>query len=331
MTELDGKRSSRRGVLRVATLAAAWPALGRAQAPAFPNGPIRIIIGFGAGGLADLTVRLVGERLAARLGQPVVVENRPGAGGSLAARTAATAEPNGQTLIVISTGNAINASLFRSLPYDPVRDFTPVSALVSFDLLLLTAVGSPLRSVQDVLAAGRPGGRGLVIATISAGSTQNLAAEWLKNAAGLDATIVTYRNTGEVLTAVQRGDAQIGFESYAAARGAIDGNVLRPVASTGERRSALLPELPTLREAGLGDYAVTGWNALFAPAGTPAPVIAVLNEQIAAILALPEMRDRLLGLGVEPAANSPAAMGALLRQDIATWARVIDAAGIERQ
>ena len=331
MTGIEGKRASRRGVLRGAALAAAWPMAGQAQTGAYPNGPIRIIIGFGSGGLADVTVRLVGEKLAARLGQPVVVENRPGAGGSLAARAAATAEPNGQTLIVISTGNAINKSLFRSLPYDPVRDFTPITALVSFDLLLLTAADSPLRSVQDVLAAGRPGGRGLVIATISAGSTQNLAAEWLKSAAGLDTTIVTYRNTGEVLTAVQRGDAQIGFKSYAAARGVIDGGLLRPVASTGERRSVLLPELPTLREAGLGDYAVTGWNALFAPAGTPAPVIALLNRQIAAVLALPEMRDRLLGLGVEPAPNTPEAMGELLRQDIATWARVIDAAGIERQ
>ncbi|GGJ30263.1 Bug family tripartite tricarboxylate transporter substrate binding protein [Neoroseomonas lacus] len=331
MTDFDGKRTSRRGVLRGAALAAAWPVAGQAQTGTYPNGPIRIIVGFGSGGLADVTVRLVGEKLAARLGHPVVVENRPGAGGSLAARAAATAEPSGQTLIVISTGNAINASLFRSLPYDPVRDFTPISALVSFDLLLLAAVGSPLRSVQDVLAAGRPGGRGLVIATISAGSTQNLAAEWLKNAGGLDATIVTYRSTGEVLTAVQRGDAQIGFESYAAARGAIDGNLLRPVASTGERRSMLLPDLPTLREAGLGEYAVTGWNALFAPAATPAPVVALLNQQIAAILAMPEIRERLLGLGVEPAPNSPEAMGTLLRQDIATWARVIDAAGIERQ
>ena len=331
MTNIDVTGISRRGLLGSAGLAAAWPVAGQAQTAAYPNGPIRIIIGFGVGGLADLTVRLVGERLSARLGHPVVVENRPGAGGSLAARAAATAEPNGQTLIVISTGNAINASLFRSLPFDPVRDFMPISALVSFDLLLLTAINSPLRSVQDVLAAGRPGGRGLVIATISAGSTQNLAAEWLKNAAGLDATIVTYRNTGEVLTAVQRGDAQIGFESYAAARGAIDGGLLRPVASTGERRSVLLPDLPTLREAGLGDYAVTGWNALFAPAGTPAPVIALLNSNIAAILAMPEIRERLLGLGVEPDPNSPEAMGALLRQDVAVWRRVIEAAGIERQ
>jgi tripartite-type tricarboxylate transporter receptor subunit TctC len=233
--------------------------------------------------------------------------------------------------MVLSTGNAINKSLFRSLPYDPVTDFAPISALVSFDLLMLTAADSPLRSLADVLAAGRRGGRGLAIATISPGSTQNLAAEWLRVAAGLDATVVPYRTTPEVLTATQRGDAQIAFESFAAARGALDGGQLRPVAGTGLRRSEFLPALPTLREAGLPDYAVTGWNALFAPARTPRPVIEILNRHIAEILAMPEIRARLLGLGVEPAPNTPEEMGELLRNDIALWARVIERAGIEKQ
>jgi tripartite-type tricarboxylate transporter receptor subunit TctC len=302
-----------------------------ARAQSYPSGPIRIIVGFGAGGLADLTVRLLGEQLGQRLGQQVVVDNRPGAGGSVAARLGASAEPDGQTLMVLSTGNAINKSLFRSLPYDPITDFTPISALVAFDLLMLTATDSPLRNVQDVLAAGRRGGRGLAIATISPGSTQNLAAEWLRMAADLDATIVPYRTTPEVLTATQRGDAQIAFESFAAARGALDGGQLRPVASTGLRRSEFLPAVPTLREAGLADYAVTGWNALFAPVRTPRPVIELLNRHIAEILARPEIRARLLGLGVEPAPNTPDAMGELLRNDVALWARVIERAGIEKQ
>jgi tripartite-type tricarboxylate transporter receptor subunit TctC len=309
--------------------AAALPLAARAQS--YPSGPIRIIIGFGAGGLADLTVRLVGEQLGRRLGQQVVVDNRPGAGGGIAARAAASAEPDGQTLMVLSTGNAINKSLFRSLPYDPVADFAPISAMVSFDLLMLTGVNSPLRSVRDVLAAGRRGGGGLNIATISPGSTQNLAGEWLRVAAGLEATVVPYRTTPEVLTAAQRGDAQIAFESYAAARGAMEGGQVRAIASTGEKRSELLPNVPTLREEGLADYAVTGWNALFAPARTPRPVIELLNRHLGEILAQPEMRQRLLGLGVEPLANSPEAMGRLLRDDIALWARVIERAGIERQ
>jgi tripartite-type tricarboxylate transporter receptor subunit TctC len=316
-----------RRLLLGATAALPLPAL----AQSYPSAPIRIIVGFGAGGLADLTVRLVGEQLGRRLGQQVVVDNRPGAGGAVAARLGADAQPDGHTLMVLSTGNAINKSLFRTLPYDPVADFAPISAMVSFDLLVLTAANSPLRSVADVLAAGRRGGGGIAIATISPGSTQNLAAEWLRVAAGLDATVVPYRTTPEVLTAAQRGDAQIAFESYAAARGVLDGGQLRAIASTGERRSELLPAVPTLREQGLADYAVTGWNALFAPVRTPRPVIERLNREIAAILADPAIRTRLLGLGVEPLANTPEAMGRLLADDIALWARVIERAGIEKQ
>jgi tripartite-type tricarboxylate transporter receptor subunit TctC len=325
MTAPTGPRPTRRLLLAASTVA--LPRAARAQS--FPTGPVRIIVGFGAGGLADLTVRLIGEQLGQRLGQQVVVDNRPGAGGGIAARAAASAEPDGHTLMVLSTGNAINKSLFRSLPYDPVADFTPISAMVSFDLVLLTGAASPLRSVQDVLAAGRRGA--LAIATISPGSTQNLAAEWLRVAGGLEATVVPYRTTPEVLTATQRGDAQVAFESFAAARAVLEGGQLRALASTGERRSALLPHLPTLREGGLADYAVVGWNALFAPARTPRPVVALLNRHIGEILARPETRARLLGLGVEPLANTPEEMGRLLRDDIALWARVIERAGIERQ
>ncbi len=313
----------------VATAAIARP--GGALAANYPSGPIRIIVGFGAGGLADLTVRLLGEQLARRLGQQVIVDNRPGAGGSVAARAAASAEPDGHTLMVLSTGNAINKSLFRSLPYDPVTDFAPISTLVTFDLLMLTGADSPLRNVRDVLSAGRRGRGGLAIATVSPGSTQNLAAEWLRVAADLDATVVPYRTTPEVLTAAQRGDAQLAFESFAAARSMLEGGRIRAIASTGERRSELLPEVPTLREEGLADYAVTGWNALFAPVRTPRPVVELLNRNIAEILAQPEIRARILGLGVEPTVNSPEDTGLLLRNDIAQWARVIERAGIEKQ
>lgn len=309
-------------------IAAGLPLVARAQA--YPTAPVRIIIGFGVGGLADVTVRLVGEQLSRRLGQQVVVDNRPGAGGGVAARAAASSEPDRHTLMVLSTGNAINKSLFRSLPYDPVTDFAPVSAMVSFDLLVLTAARSGMRSVADVLAAGRRGGSGLAIATISPGSTQNLAAEWLRVAAGLEATVVPYRTTPEVLTAVHRGDAQIAFESFAVARGTLEGGQLRAIASTGERRSTLLPDVPTLREQGVPDYAVTGWNALFAPARTPRPVVDLLNRHIREILAQPEVRARVLGLGVEPLANTPEEMATLLRDDIALWAGVIDRARIER-
>lgn len=199
---------------------------------------------------------------------------------------------------------------------------------MNFDLLLLVAAGSRLRSVADVLAAGRGG---IAFGTISPGSTQNLAAQWLRVAAGIDATVVPYRSTPEVLTAVQRDDVQVGFESFAASRSLLEAGQLRAIGSTGAQRSSLLPEVPTLRESGLADYAVVGWNALFAPARTPRPVITLLNRHLREILAAPEIRSRLLGLGVEPAADTPEALGALLRQDIATWASVIERADIQRQ
>jgi tripartite-type tricarboxylate transporter receptor subunit TctC len=333
MTEATAPgRTGRRQLLRAAALplAGALPAQARAQAAtqAYPAGPVRVIVGFGAGGLADITIRLVAERLSQRLGQPVLVDNRPGAGGAIAARAAAAAAPDGQTLTVLTTGNAIYKWLFRSLPYDPVADFTAVSGLASFDLLLLTGAASPLRSYADV---ARRAQQPMSIATIGIGSTQNVAGEWLKLAAGLNATVIPYRSTPEVLTSLQRGDTELGFESFAAARGALDGGQLRAIASTGHRRSALLPDLPTLREAGLADYAVTGWNALFAPAATPAPVVALLNAHVTAILAMPEIRARLLELGVEPLANTPAGMAATLRQDIGLWGEVIRRTGIPPQ
>lgn len=321
----DGLR--RRGLLRLTAAAApllAAPAL--AQSPL--DRPVRVIVGFGAGGLADITIRIVAERLSQRLGQPVVVDNRPGAGGSLAARAAASAEPNGQTLTVLTTGNAIYKWLFTSLPYDPVTDFTAISGLAAFDLLLLTGSQSPLRSYADVKAQARAN---LSIATIGSGSTQNVAGEWLKLAAGMNATVIPYRSTPEVLTSLQRGDAEIGFESYAAARGALEGGQVRAIASTGEHRSQLLPDLPTLREAGLSDYAVVGWNALFAPAGTPKATVEMLNRHVTEVLAAPDIRHRLLELGVEPLPTTPEQMAATLRQDINVWGDVIRRTGIQPQ
>ena len=323
-----GHRLGRRRLLAF-TAALAAPPIARAQeAGGYPSRPIRVVVGFAAGGLADITVRVIGEALSQRLGQQVVIDNRPGGAGTPAALAVVPAAPDGHTLAILSTGNAINKTLFRHLPYDPVTDFTPVSGLANFDLLLLVAAGSRLRSVADVLSAKR---EGLAIGTISPGSTQNLAGEWLRVAIGMDATIVPYRTTGDVLTAVQRDDVQIGFETYATARSLLEGGQLRAVASTGSVRSSLLPDVPTLRESGLTDYAVVGWNALFAPARTPRPIVELLNRHVTEVLQSPDIRKRLLDLGIEPAPGTAAELGERLRQDVATWADVIDKANIQRQ
>jgi tripartite-type tricarboxylate transporter receptor subunit TctC len=295
----------------------------------YPNRPIRLIVGFGAGGLADITMRIVAERLSERLGQRVVIDNRPGAGGVVAAQAAAGAPPDGYTLIVLSIGTAISVSLLKSLPFDPVKDFVPISSVAYFDLLLLVNANSPMKSLGDLLAAARSRGNAMNFATINPGSSQNLSAELFKTAAGIDATIVPYRTTPETLVALTRDEVGVVFESYAALKGAIDAGQVRPIASTGTKRS--LPDVPTAQESGLKDYDVVGWNAIFAPAGTPPGVVSLLNRHINEVVALPDVQKRILDLGTEPRASTPAELGALLTNDIRKWAAVIEQAKIEKR
>jgi tripartite-type tricarboxylate transporter receptor subunit TctC len=303
-------------------------ALDAASAQSYPTRPIRIVIGFGPGGLADITMRLVGQKLSERTGQQVVIENRPSAGGIVAASAVTSAKPDGYTLFVLSSGIAISRSLLKAMPFDPVTDFAPISTVAYFDLLIVTGAQSELRTLNDVLAAARDNPGKLNIGTISAGSTQNLSAELLKSAAGVSMTIIPYRSTPEVLTALLRNDVQIMVESYAALKAQIDEGKVRPIAGTGETRSALLPDVPTLRESGVAAE-VVGWNALVAPAQTPKEIVALINRQIQAIVAMPDFRQRLLDLGTEAKASTEAELGARLAADIEKWAAVVKQAGIE--
>lgn len=296
--------------------------------PSYPNKPIRLIVGFGAGGLADITMRLVTDKLSERLGQRVVVENRPGAGGGVAAQAAASAPADGYTLIVLSIGTAISVSLMKSLPFDPLKDFAPISSVAFFDLLLLVNANSPIKTLNDLLADARAKGNRFTIGTINPGSSQNLSAELFKTTAKVDATIIPHKTTPETLAALTRGDVTMVVESYAALKGAIDGGQARAVASTGKTRS--LPNVPTAEESGLPGYDVVGWNAIFAPSGTPREVVALLNKHIVEVMAMPDVRERILKLGTEPRASTPEELGALLRHDIKKWGDVIAAAKLEK-
>jgi tripartite-type tricarboxylate transporter receptor subunit TctC len=294
----------------------------------YPNQPIRIILPFGPGGLADISIRLVAQKLAERLGQQVIVDNRPGAGGVVAAKTTLAAPRDGYTLTLFANGTAIAKSLFK-LPFDPVADFTPISTVAYFDLVLLTRADGPLRTISDVQAAALK--KPLILGTINPGSTQNLSAELFKSMTQIPATIVPYKSTPEVLMGLLRGDVDVGFESYAALKGPIDGGQLRAIAVTGLNPAAWLPKVPTVRESGVGNYDVTGWNALFAPANTPPEVVQLLNGHINEILKMPEVKKRLLELGTEARGSTPAEIEAIFRNDIAKWAAVIKQAGIQPQ
>ena len=311
-----------------ALLAAAFTSRAAAQAD-FPNKPIRLIVPFAPGGLADITMRIVGEKLGERLGQRIVIDNRPSGGGIAAAQAVAQAPADGYTLIVFANGTAISVGLFKALPFDPVKDFVPISSVAYFDILLLVNANSPIKTVQDLLTRARARGNAMNMGTINPGSTQNLSAELFKSTAGISSQIVPFKSSPEVQIALVRDDITVGFESYAALKGAIDDKQIRPIATSGATRS--LPDVPTVKETGALDYEVTGWNAIFAPAGTPPDIVAKLNSEIVAIMAMPDIRKRILELGTEPKSSTPEEIATRLKADIAKWGAVIERAGIEKR
>lgn len=297
----------------------------------WPSRPLRIILPFGAGGLADVTVRLAGEPLSEALGQPVVIENRPGAGGVAATTTMLGANPDGHTLIVLTNGTAIAETQFADLPYDITTDLRPVSALAWFDLVLLTNPESGAADLEALLALAATRENGLRIGTINPGSTQHLSAELFKAKAGIKGTAITYRTTPDVLGALLRGEVDLAIDAYTALKGAIDGGQARPLAVTGEVRNPALPDVPTVVEAGVADYVVTGWNAIYTHSATPDAVVARLNAQIAAVTAQPEVQGRFRELGVEGRSSTPEEIQQRLLADIEKWRSVITAAGLAGQ
>ena len=298
-----------------------------AQAP-YPNRPIRIVVPFGPGGFADITMRLAGQQLSERTGQQVVIENRPSAGGIIAGNAVTGAPPDGYTLFVMSSGIALSKSLIKTMPFDPVTAFAPISTVAMFDNMILVRADSPMRTPQDMLTAARANPSAFNIGTINPGSTQNVTAELIRSATAIPMTIVPHRTSAEVLTSLLRGDTQIGIESYAALKSPIDAGSIRAIAGSGSKRSPMQPNVPTLLENGV-NAAVDGWNSLVAPAGTPKDIIAVLNGHVRAVIADPDFQRRMLELGGEPVAGSPEELDARLKSDIEMWAAVVKKAGLE--
>jgi tripartite-type tricarboxylate transporter receptor subunit TctC len=297
---------------------------------AYPDRPIRIVVPFGPGGFADITVRLLAEKLAQRANAQIVIENRPGAGGVIAGNSVTSAAPDGYTLFVFSSGIALSKSLLRSMPFDPGRAFAPISTMAEFDLLLLVRADSPIHTLKDALDAARADPKKFNVGTINPGSTQNVTGELLRATSGIPMTIVPHRTSAEVLTALLRGDIQLGVETYAALKSAIDAKQVRAIASANSKRSPQLPDVPTLRESGI-DAAVDGWNSLVAPAGTPPDIIASLNGHVRAIIDDTDFRRRMIELGGDPVAGPPEELGARIKSDIDMWAAVVKKVGLEPQ
>jgi tripartite-type tricarboxylate transporter receptor subunit TctC len=297
----------------------------------YPNHPVRIVVPFAAGGVADTTARIVAEKLGDRLGQRFYIENLPGAGGIAAARTVISSPPDGYTLVMLTNGTAVSVSLFEKLPFDPIKDFLPISSLGFFDFIFATSASSEFRTLADFVAAAKARPGGLNVGTINIGSTQNLSAELFKTAANIDFTIVPFRGTPEVEVSLLQGNLALMIDSYSAMKGNIADGKFRALASSGAARSESTPDLATVEESGVPDYDVVSWNALFAPARTPGEIVAKLNGALRDILADAELKKRLLALGIEAKAGTPEEISSRLRSDIDKWRRVIEKAGIAKQ
>jgi tripartite-type tricarboxylate transporter receptor subunit TctC len=314
------------------TVAASLSSLGHAQA-LFPSRPVRVVVPFNAGGIADLTARAVGEALSARLSQSVVIENRPGAGGVAAGELVARAEPDGHTLLLMSNGTAVSAGLFKHLPFDAQKDFAPVSLIGLFDLAVIVPAGSKFATLQDLLAAARAHPGKLNVATVNVGSTQNLAAELLKNTAGIDMQVVPFNGTPAVVTALRGGQVDAAVEILGPVKSQITAGALRALAVLGEKRPAALPQVPAAAESGgaFSNFRVSSWNALAAPVKTPPAVVQRLNAELQSVLSTPALRLKLAELDVEARASSPEQLAALLADETRRWGQVIARAGIAKQ
>jgi tripartite-type tricarboxylate transporter receptor subunit TctC len=300
-------RALPRILVAIAGLAISALAASPARAEAhYPDRPVRIVVPFAAGGVADITVRIVAERLGDKLGQRFYVENQPGAGGIAAARTVIASAPDGYTLALLSNGTAVSVSLFNKLPFDPLKDFAPISSLGFFNFIFTTEANSPFRTLGDFIAAAKARPGALNVGTINIGSTQNLSAELFKTAAGIDFTIVPYRATPEVAVSLLQGDIAVMIDSYAAVKGNLADGKFRALASSGPVRSPSTPDLATVKESGVASYDVVSWNALFAPAATPPEIVKTLNGTLQDILDDAEVKKRLLELGIEGQAEHPA-------------------------
>jgi len=298
----------------------------------YPSRPIDIVIGYSPGGTADISWRIIAPKLAERLGQPVVVQNKPGAGGIVASQAVLQAPADGTTFILVATGNfGITPVLFKSLPFDAVKDFQMVSLAADFDYVFAVRADSPFRTVKDVIAYASTHPGKLTLGTVQVGSAQFFAAELFKSMAGISAVTVPYRTSGDVIAAVRAGDVQLMVETIAPVIAQIRSGTLRAIGVTGDEIFAGLRDVPPISQSGLPGYVVTAWNGLAAKAGTPRAIVGKVNQALAEVLALPEVKSRFVDLGMVARSSTPEELAERQRADIEKWGQVMQSAKIEQQ
>lgn len=326
-------RITRREFSKLLGASAATAGMGPGFAGAqqgYPTRPVRFVLPFAAAGVADITARLAAEKLGDKLGQRFVVENTPGPGGIAAARAVLSQTADGYTIGLVTNGTAISVAIYKSLPFDPVKDFAPISLIGNFDLVFATNAESEFKTLQDFLKAAKEQPGKLDVGTIAVGSTQHLGAELFKASTGLNFQIVPYRTTPDVVVGLLRNDIKLMIDFYGPMKPTLLEKKIRPVGTSGPQRSPFFTDVPTVAEAGVPGYEVTSWNGVFTPVGTPPEIIGVLNRTIREIVAMPEVKQRYAELGIEARASAPEDVKARLEADIKKWSAVIERAGIQK-
>ncbi|RTZ41657.1 tripartite tricarboxylate transporter substrate binding protein [Candidimonas sp. SYP-B2681] len=316
-------------VLAVALLTLTGTAIG--QSSTYPNKPIRLVVGFPAGGASDVAARAVAEKMSAQLGQPIIVENKPGAASNIASDAVAKAAPDGYTILFGTISLAINGSLYKKLSYDPSRDLIPVSHLSSAPFMLVVNPSSPIKSVGDLIAAGKKADSAHPIYYASAGngSGAHLFTELLANRAGIALTHVPYRGAAPAMADVLGGQVPLTFDNIITTLPLIQAGKLRALAVSSKQRSSAAPDIPTLDEQGVAGYDSTSWFGLFLPAGTPAPIVTKLNQAAAEAVKTPQVSATLRGVGAEPVGSSVEAFQAFFKAEVEKWADVVRRAKVE--
>ena len=312
------------GMLAVAS------SLAYAQSAVYPNKPVRWVVPFPPGGSADIMGRMIGQDLAKALGQQVVIENRAGASAIVGSEYVAKSPADGYTLLQANVSQmTIHPSLYPRLPYDPLKDFAPVTVLGIVTSVMVTTPSLPVASVRDLVALAKKRPGQLNFTSSGAGSSTHLTGELLKQRAVIAMTHINYKGSGPALTDVMAGFVEIMFENLPSALPFINANKLKVLAVTGKDRSPVLKSVPTLAESGFPGFDMVSWQALVAPAGTPRAVVDRLNAEVAKVLKTPEMKEKMTGLGTDIVANSPEQFAQYLREETAKWSKIVRDAGIK--
>lgn len=317
-----------RPLVALTFVAAAALATQAAAQPQYPAKPIRLVVPFSAGSATDILARIVGTKMGESGHWQVVVDNRPGAGGTLGATTVAKSAPDGYTLILVSVGHAINATLYPKLGYDTLKDFAPVSLVASVPNVLVVNAASPYKSVRDVVAAAKAKPGSMNFNSAGSGSSTHLSGEMFKMQAGIDIMHIPYKGTGEALTDVMAGRGDMMFAPTVSAMPFVKQGKLRALAVTTPKRAGALPDIPTIAESGLPGYAFDSWFGVLAPAGTPKEIVNALNAEIGKALASPDVRERLAAQGAEPRTSTPQEFASYIQAEITKLAPVVKQSGV---